>query len=282
RKDYQVKIRGYRIELGEIQEMLAQHPTVKEAVVIDREDSSGNKYLCAYLVPAANLATDTNATETTETTTGNELVHDTLTAINVAEMRTYLSTRLPEYMLPSYFEPLAAIPLTPNGKTDRRALPEPQGKINTGLEYESPRNEVEDKLLTVWKDVLKVDGIGINDNFFAIGGDSMNLIQVSAQIAKAGLKMNISDLFLNPTISELSTYVGKLDEETHPQQVQEEHKTIEPAPDMEYYELSETQKEIYLRFKDGKNKIGREFMHTKHLQGPLDLEQVEEAFRQIL
>ena len=124
RIDHQVKIRGFRIELGEIESQLLKHEEIKEAVVIDREDKDGNKYLCAYVVSNKEMT--------------------------VIELREHLSKELPDYMVPAYFMQLEKIPLTPNGKIDRKALPEPDGDINTGVEYVAPRNEIEEKIVKIW------------------------------------------------------------------------------------------------------------------------------------
>ncbi|NLW45808.1 MAG: amino acid adenylation domain-containing protein, partial [Firmicutes bacterium] len=137
RIDNQVKVRGFRIELGEIESELLKHEQIKETVVSALDDQEGNKYLCAYLV--------------------------TETELPVMELRDYLSQSLPEYMIPSYFIRLEQIPLTPNGKVDRKALPVPEGDINTGRAYEAPTNEIEENLVNIWKEVLGVDRIGIND-----------------------------------------------------------------------------------------------------------------------
>ncbi|MDP4147631.1 MAG: non-ribosomal peptide synthetase, partial [Bacillota bacterium] len=152
RIDNQVKIRGFRIELGEIEIQLLKHEEIKEAVVIDREDKEGNKYLCAYVVSNKE--------------------------ITVTELRNHLSKELPDYMVPAHFMELQNMPLTPNGKIDRKALPEPGGDINTGVEYIAPRNEIEEKIAKVWSEVLGVETIGIDDNFFALGGHSLKAIQV--------------------------------------------------------------------------------------------------------
>ncbi|MBX4267609.1 amino acid adenylation domain-containing protein, partial [Clostridium estertheticum] len=140
RIDHQVKIRGFRIELGEIENQLLKQENIKEAVVVDREDKQGNKYLCAYIVSDRE--------------------------ITVTELRTSLSKELPDYMVPAYFMKIEKMPLTPNGKTDRKALPEPDGEINTGVEYAAPRNEIEEKLVKVWSEVLGIEKIGIDDDFF--------------------------------------------------------------------------------------------------------------------
>ncbi|MDP4147247.1 MAG: condensation domain-containing protein, partial [Bacillota bacterium] len=187
RIDHQVKIRGFRIELGEIESKLLNHEEVREAVVVDRKDKEGNKYLCAYVV--------SNKEKT------------------VTELREHLSKDLPDYMIPAYFIQLENIPLTPNGKIDRKALPEPEGDINTGVEYAAPRNEAEEKILKVWSDVLGVEKIGIDDNFFALGGDSIKAIQISARLGNYKLKVNVNDLFQKPTVRELSGNVIEIEEE---------------------------------------------------------------------
>lgn len=181
RIDCQVKIRGYRIELGEIENQILKHPDIKEAVVIDRVDKEGSKYLCAYI-------------------TGDRL-------LETAELRDYLNNELPDYMIPSYFIQLDKIPLTSNGKTDRKALPEPDGSIVASTEYEAPRNDIEEKLVTIWQEVLKVERVGIKDNFFELGGDSIKAIQISARMQRYGYKLQIRNLLKCPSIGELSKYV---------------------------------------------------------------------------
>lgn len=143
RIDHQVKIRGFRIETGEIETKLLENQNISEAVVIDREDKKGHKYLCAYIVARAKT--------------------------NANELREYLSDHLPDYMLPSYFIQINKMPLTPNGKIDRKALPEPAGDVIAASGYEAPRNETEEKLAAVWQEVLDRDKIGINDNFLKSG-----------------------------------------------------------------------------------------------------------------
>ncbi|KOS00727.1 non-ribosomal peptide synthetase, partial [Paenibacillus polymyxa] len=147
RKDHQVKIRGYRIELEEIEAALLKHADINEAVVIDREDSSVGRYLCAYIVSDRE--------------------------VTVTEIRELISKELPDYMIPSYFMRIAKVPLTINGKLDRKALPLPDGRINTGTEYAAPSGEVEERLALLWQDILGIEKVGRNDNFFMLGGHSL-------------------------------------------------------------------------------------------------------------
>ncbi|NIM15005.1 MAG: amino acid adenylation domain-containing protein [Candidatus Aminicenantes bacterium] len=184
RMDEQVKIRGFRIEPGEIETRLQEHDKISEAVVIAREDEGGEKYLCAYIVSEVEL-----------------------TAL---EVREYLVPGLPDYMIPWSFTRLTKLPLAPNGKIDRRALPEPE-KIWPGgdIEYVSPRNEVEKTLKETWESVLGRDKISITDNFFTLGGDSIKSIQVAARMKKAGYRVEMRNIFRYPSIAELAALVKK-------------------------------------------------------------------------
>jgi amino acid adenylation domain-containing protein/non-ribosomal peptide synthase protein (TIGR01720 family) len=181
RMDHQVKIRGFRIELGEIENRLLSHEAIEEAVVITRADKEGSKYLCGYIVAQEKL--------------------------NVTEIREYLAKELPGYMIPTYFIQLEKIPLTSNGKIDRKSLPEPDGSITTGTEYEAPRNDIEKILAEIWQEVLEIKNIGINDNFFALGGDSIKAMQVFARLQRFKLKLDVKNLLTNPVIKDLSKYV---------------------------------------------------------------------------
>jgi len=185
RIDHQVKIRGFRIELGEIETRLLAHDGVKNAVVLAREDEKDNRYICAYIVP------DRDNTQTT-----------------TEELSTYLAHSLPDYMIPAFFVLMEKIPLNTNGKPDRNALPEP--KLNRAQEkYMPPGNELEEKLALTWQEILGVPQVGITDNFFRIGGDSIKAIQVKVRLKKYGINVKLNDLFLHPVIKELEKYITK-------------------------------------------------------------------------
>ncbi|MCL6588810.1 MAG: amino acid adenylation domain-containing protein [Firmicutes bacterium] len=200
RIDRQVKIRGRRIELGEIESLLLKHEAVKEAVVIAGEDNNsaedGSKYLCAYYVGR--------------------------TEITPVELRNYLAGKLPDYMIPAYLIPLPGIPLNKNGKVDRKALPKPEAMVWSGKDYAAPRNEMEAKLAAVWQEVLGIPKIGIHDNFYALGGDSLKAIKVLATSRKYGFTFDLKHLFQFPAISLLAKYVKELDGEKAPELVQGE------------------------------------------------------------
>lgn len=184
RMDHQVKIRGFRIELGEIEAELLKYPSVQEAVVIDREDQQGDKYLVAYYV------------------TDDELT--------IGELREHLVKELPEYMVPSYMIRLDRMPLTSNDKVDRRALPDPDYSMVSSEVYIAPRDEKEAILVKVWQDVLKVERVGIRDNFFNLGGDSIKAIQILSRLNAYKLKLEMKDLFNHPIIEELGDFVRKV------------------------------------------------------------------------
>lgn len=182
RSDHQVKIRGYRVELGEIQAQLMKHPSVKVAVVIDRMRDDGEKTLCAYIVAES---------------------HST-----IREWRDYLSQTLPAYMIPSHYVHLDELPVTSNGKLDRKALPAPGESVVTDSEYAAPRNELEEIVCSVWQRILKVDRVGIKDHFFELGGSSMQIINVNTSLSHRGVKVSVQDLFAYLTIEELSPHLS--------------------------------------------------------------------------
>jgi fengycin family lipopeptide synthetase D len=182
RIDHQVKVRGYRIELGEIENQLSSLNEIKEVIVIDKKDSSGEKFLCAYIVAEKQLT--------------------------VSELREHLLKNLPEYMVPSYFVQLEKMPLTLNGKIDRKALPEPSESAITATEYKAPRNIVEEKLAEIWQQVLKVKKVGIDDNLFQIGGHSLKAIVISAKVSKAfNMEVSVYEMFSFPTIKKLAAHI---------------------------------------------------------------------------
>jgi thioesterase domain-containing protein/acyl carrier protein len=179
RLDYQVKLRGFRIELGEIETTLAQHPRVREAVVLLREDRPGKTRIVAYAVPREKPGP------------------------MPGELRRFLSTRLPAHMVPSAFLLLERLPLTPNNKVDRRALPVPEAEqAHTNM---APRTPMEESLARIWKEVLGVNSVGIHDDFFELGGDSLLAVELFARIDKAfGSRLPLSTLFQEATIERLA------------------------------------------------------------------------------
>jgi amino acid adenylation domain-containing protein len=184
RNDFQVKIRGFRIELGEIEAKLCECAGVREAVVIAREDVPGDKRLVAYLVAGEGAAVDP------------------------AELRTALSTQLPEYMLPSAFVALEALPVTANGKVDHKALPAPDATALVAREYEAPQGEIESTLAAIWQDLLKVPQVGRHDHFFELGGHSLLAVQLVSRIRTAlNVELPLRALFAGPSLSAVAAAV---------------------------------------------------------------------------
>ena len=184
RKDHQVKMRGFRIELGEIESDLAKHPGVKDAVVLIREDQPGDKRLVAYVVPAEGGRSE------------------------AAELRGLLKEALPEYMVPSAFVFIETLPLTPNGKVDRGALPEPEARPHPDQALVPPRNDLERRIVAIWKEVLQLDEVGVHDNFFDVGGHSLTLLRVHAKLRETNADVKIVDLFEYPTVSSLAAQLS--------------------------------------------------------------------------
>ena len=185
RNDFQVKIRGYRIELGEIEKALTALPQVSQAVVIDRE-REGTKYLAAYCIAADTRASKDKAR---------------ITALTDG-LRQQLQASLPEYMVPATFTMIEHIPLTINSKLDRRALPAPEFMDTDS--YVAPQTETETQLCAVWAEVLGLERVGINDNFFRIGGDSILCIQITSRLRQKDLALQVKDIFEAPTVALLA------------------------------------------------------------------------------
>ncbi|HEY0603571.1 MAG TPA: amino acid adenylation domain-containing protein [Herpetosiphonaceae bacterium] len=218
RADHQVKIRGFRIELGEIEAVLAQHPAVREAVVLAREDAGhGEKRLVAYVVEEQENKEQRNKEQFTENfpspaaagegSRRSDGVRASSEGLS-SNLRTFLAERLPSYMVPTVFVPLESFPFTPNGKVDHSALraadqirPEQRSSV-------PPRTAAEERLAEVWRQVLGIQQIGIHDNFFELGGDSIISIQIVDRARQAGLQLTPKQLFEHQTIEALAAVAG--------------------------------------------------------------------------
>ncbi|MDW7617333.1 amino acid adenylation domain-containing protein [Peribacillus simplex] len=249
RIDHQVKIRGFRIELGEIENRLASHNLIKEAVVSVKEDEQNQNYLCAYVV-----------------------CHEPL---DKSDIKMYLKEHLPDYMIPSFFMELEAIPLTSNGKVNRNALPEPDASGLISSEYEAPQTEIQEKLVTIWKDVLGVETIGIHDNFFDLGGHSLKATVVMSELHKVlQVEVPLKELFTNPTIIELSSHIET--SAVNP------FETIEPCERKEFYETSSAQKRMYTLQQLEEGSTAYNMSGVLELEGEMDLDRIETAFKQLV
>ncbi|HEX8695774.1 MAG TPA: amino acid adenylation domain-containing protein, partial [Longimicrobium sp.] len=186
RLDEQVKVRGYRIEPGEIEAVLRRHESVREGVVVAREDAPGDRRLVAYVVGRDDSEPQPS------------------------ELRAHLAGRLPDYMVPSAFVVLDHLPLTPSGKVDRRALPAPDAARPEGdAGYAAPRTRAEEVLAGIWAEVLGLERVGVHDNFFELGGDSILSIQVVSRARAAGLRITPRQIFDHPTAAELAGCAGR-------------------------------------------------------------------------
>jgi amino acid adenylation domain-containing protein len=199
RIDHQIKLRGFRIEIGEIETVLQQHPDVQEAVAIVREDAPGDKRLVAYVVAGGQ------GTENKEQRDGND---DSRFSVLGSQLRQFLAQRLPEYMIPSAFVTLPALPLTANGKVDRKLLPAPDQDQLHSAAYVAPRDELETTIAAIWADVLSVTRVGIHDNFFALGGHSLLAVKVIAGLhERCQIELPLRRIFEAPTVAELAASI---------------------------------------------------------------------------
>jgi len=252
RVDSQVKIRGYRIEPKEIEKQLEKRAGIKKAVVITKDDN-GDKCLCAYIVSADAAAVETGP----------------------GELREYLLDYLPDYMVPAFFTYLEEIPLTAGGKVDRNRLPSP----GAGLmgEYNAPRDEVEEKLAQTWAEVLEIkkDIIGIDMNFFEMGGHSLKATVLVAKIYKE-LQVNVpmAEIFKNPSIRKMARYIKST--------VKTRYTALEPVEEKEYYALSSAQKRLYVLQQQAPGSISYNMPQTILLGGDLQIEFLQHTFVQLI
>ncbi len=244
RIDHQVKIRGYRIEMDEIETQLLNVEGVEEAVVLARQDGGGEKALVAYFVADRTLT--------------------------VSEMRTSLAKEMPGYMIPSYFVQLERMPLTTNGKVDRKALPEPQGGLQTGVEYVAPRNRTESQLVKIWEEVLGYSGIGVLDNFFELGGHSLRATNLVSKIRKEmNVELPLRDVFRYMTVESMAGAIASLEET--------QHSSIPKAEERAYYPVSSAQKRLYVLHQLDGSELNYNLPSALQLEGALNEAKVEKA-----
>lgn len=258
RKDNQIKLRGLRVELGEIETALSEIENIKDAAVIAREDTPGDKRIAAYLVPRE----------------GNTL--------NVSEIKQSLSGRLPEYMIPYAFVFLPKLPVTSNGKIDRRALPAPDiNEIMKELKsnYAPPRTAVEEVIAAIWSDILKIQKVGINDNFFELGGHSLLATQVISRIKSTfKLEIPLRSIFENPTVSRLSHIVEA--EEMNKKGLW--NAAILPAPPEENVPLSFSQQRLWFLDQLEPGNTFYNIPETYKIKGRLNIAILEAGFNELI
>ncbi|WP_270572258.1 non-ribosomal peptide synthetase [Bacillus glycinifermentans] len=246
RADQQVKIRGYRVELGEIEHRLLEHKAVKEAVVTAQEDANGDKALSAYFVAKQPLAAE--------------------------ELRVHVASELPSYMVPAFFTSLPSMPLTANGKLNRKALPEPD-RVSARPEYVKPATETEERLALLWQKVLGLKRAGAADHFFESGGHSLKAMTLVSRIHRElGADIHLRDIFRHPTVRELAKWI-----ETN--QNTSSHASIEPAPQQETYAVSSAQKRMYVLQQLDPHATAYNMPAVLVLEGDLDRKRLENAFQ---
>jgi len=251
RIDHQVKIRGFRIELGEIENQLLNHEDIKEAVVISRKEKNRETYLCAYIVPRA------------------------VGAFDFSRLSHYLQQKLPDYMVPAHFVSLTEIPLTVTGKVDRKSLPQPE--IASPEKYIEPRNEVEKTLVGIWSEVLGIEKeiIGIDANFFRLGGHSLKATTLAARIHKIlNVKVPLSEVFQLSTIRKLSEYINGA--------ANDKYTSIEAAIEKKYYALSSAQKRLYILHQVDETSIRFNMSTAMRIEGAVDKNKLEDTFKQLI
>ncbi|MCE5172229.1 amino acid adenylation domain-containing protein [Paenibacillus profundus] len=249
RIDHQVKIRGYRIEIGEVETQLLKTPFIREAVVVAREDVSGQKSLCAYFVAERELT--------------------------VSELRRALAAELPGYMIPSYFVQLERLPLTPNGKIDRKALPAPEGSAHTGAEFVAPRTSLEAQLARIWQEVLGLPDVSVKDNFFDLGGHSLRATTLASKVFKEmHINLPLRDVFRYPTIEELAELIAGMKKQ--------EYAVIPLAEERDVYPLSSAQKRLYIVSQLEGAELSYNMPGVITLEGPLDRTRFDGAFQQLI
>ncbi len=245
RIDHQVKVRGFRIELGEIEAALLRYTGIKNAVVLVKEDKNKVKYLVAYVA--------------------------TKEEITAEQLREDLLKTLPEYLIPNVFIRLDEIPLTANGKVDRRALPEPDGNLNTKVQYVAPRNQVEEILIQIYAELLGVERVGINDNFFSMGGHSLKAQEVIQRISiELNVEIPLRELFITPAVKELAEKISRLEKKDYP--------LIKIKPKKYYYIVSSAHKRLFLLEQISPDIIAYNMPVVMVIEGEFNLQKLKEAF----
>ncbi|KXJ38924.1 non-ribosomal peptide synthetase [Bacillus spizizenii] len=249
RIDEQVKIRGHRIELGEVEAAMQKVEAVQKAVVIAREEEDGLLQLCAYYV-------------------SNK-------PITIAEIREQLSQELPDYMIPSHYVQLEQLPLTSNGKINRKALPAPEVSLEQIAEYVPPGNEVESKLAALWQEVLGIHRVGIKHNFFDLGGNSIRATALAARIHKElDVNLSVKDIFKFPTIEQLANMALRMEKIRYV--------SIPSAQEMSYYPVSSAQKRMYLLSHAEGGELTYNMTGAMSVEGAIDLDRLTAAFQKLI
>ncbi|MGM7721814.1 amino acid adenylation domain-containing protein [Metabacillus sp. Hm71] len=253
RMDDQIKIRGHRIEIGEIEAALNKLDQIVDSAVVVKADETNEKYLAAYYASAVDSSLDPS------------------------EMRRILQSKIPEYMIPSFFIEMEKLPLNPNGKIDRKSLSAMQIKVEMTDGYEMPYNETQLKLASIWENILGVDGVGINHSFFEMGGQSLKAITLASEIHREfHVELPLIQVFTSPTIKELAVCIEELTEKEGKLQ------SIKPAAQKEYYEVSPAQKRMYIVSQLNGSSTNYHISGAVRLEGKVDLTKLEKSFQALI
>jgi len=250
RRDEQVKIRGYRIELGEIEAVLQSHPVVEATVVMARPNKEGEKEVVAYIVNK-----------------------EPLTATALA---TYVAASLPAHMVPSHFVHLDELPLNANGKVDKYQLPDPlAASMDSGVEYVAPRNEVEEKLVAIWQEILDREKVGVKDNFFDLGGHSLRATRLAAQLHKEfDVRIELKDLFAQPVLEDQARLIEQAQKSSFI--------AIEPVEAQESYVLSSSQRRLWVLNQFEEGSLAYNMSGAYVFQGNLNTQAFEQSFNSLI
>ncbi|RJE90832.1 amino acid adenylation domain-containing protein [Paenibacillus sp. 1011MAR3C5] len=261
RRDFQVKIRGHRIEIGEIEQLLLRHEHVKETVVTAFQEEDGDYALCAYIVLREPQTAESDAAD--------------YTSRMIGKLRDYLGDKLPAYMVPAFMMFLEGIPLTPTGKIDRRALPQP-GMANAGQRELAPlTTDTERKLAAIWRELLGTDAIGAKDSFFEIGGHSLKAASMVSRIAERfGLQVTLRDIFMNPTLEVLASLLDNSGTQAADR--------IPKQPEREHYLMSRAQRRQFMMGLISGEATMYHVPFAVHMQGKLDVDRLEASFLKIM
>ncbi|WP_189032798.1 non-ribosomal peptide synthetase, partial [Paenibacillus albidus] len=249
RIDHQVKIRGFRIEMGEIESQLLLHPKIQQNVLVVKEDGAGDPFLCAYMVCTQDMT--------------------------VADIKDYLSQYLPDYMIPSSYIFMKDLPFTPNGKVDRKALPEPEQPEYSRKNYIAPQHPIEKRLAEIWGDVLDISRVGLLDNFFSLGGHSLKAMTLAARISKElQTKLSLRDIFKASTLNEMANLIRSSNESICA--------SIERVPKADYYPLSSAQKRLLVLNEIEQAGTTYNMPFLLKLEGEFDHGRLEQAFKALV
>ncbi|WP_437590514.1 amino acid adenylation domain-containing protein [Sorangium sp. So ce1000] len=260
RVDHQVKIRGFRVELGEIEAALRQHPSVNDAVVLARGDGHDDKRLVAYVVPRSRDAAPAQGVEASP-----------------AALRAHLQGRLPEYMVPSAFVTLDALPLTANGKVDRAALPAPDAaRTELARAFVAPRSPVELSLARIWQEVLRQERVGIHDSFFELGGSSVHAVRLLSRVRSAlGVDLKFEELFRHPTIVELAPLLER------ERAARRAERAISPVPRLGPLPLSFGQERLWFLQRLSPESRAYNCLFPFRLRGHVDVRALDRSLREL-